>query len=405
MSYRWELLLWLWLAFFFNQADRQVFSVVLPSIRSDLGLSYFQLGLVSSVFTAVLAVMVPVAGFLGDICSRKAIVVVSLLAWSLATLCTGFGATLLYLVAVRGTATAAGEAFFAPSAFAMLSAEHRQTRARALSLFQTAVYTGLIASGWMGGAIAGRWGWRAAFWVFGGSGMLLSLISFFRLRDSRSPEPRRRKAVRETLAAILSTPTARFAALGSGAMIFVNVGYLAWMPTYIYERFGVSLAKAGLASMLFHHLFAFLGVTIGGVLSDHWASRRPQVRLEMQGLALLAGSPFLYFLGSARSEGLLYAALAGFGFFRGLFDSNTYPAFYSVIAPRYHASASGLLIAFAFLVASLAPLLLARARMTVGLAGGFSALSLVYLAGAALLMWGAYRHFLADWKVVNGAAV
>ncbi len=36
MQYRWELLLWLWLAFFFNQADRQVFNVVLPALGKDL---------------------------------------------------------------------------------------------------------------------------------------------------------------------------------------------------------------------------------------------------------------------------------------------------------------------------------------------------------------------------------
>jgi len=404
LTYRWEALVWLWLAFFFNQADRQVFSVVLPSIRSDLHLTDIQLGLVSSVFTAALAFMVPVAGFLGDVYSRKKIIVTSLLAWSAATLCTGFGATLLYLVAVRGLATAVGEAFFAPSAFAMISGEHIDTRARAMSLFQTAVYVGLVASGWIGGAIAGQFGWRSAFWVFGAAGVLLAFALELRLKDRRGAESVRRAAIRETLAAILSAPTARFAALGNGAMIFVNVGYLAWMPTYIYERFGVSLAQAGLASMLFHHLFAFFGVLLGGTLSDRLAPWRPQIRLEIQAAALLAGAPFLYGVGQASSLPGLYAMLACFGFFRGLFDSNTYPAFYSVIAPRFHSAASGLLIAFAFLVASLAPVLLAQAKMTIGLAQGFSALSLVYLAGSFLAMWGAWRHFLSDWRAVQGAA-
>ena len=55
LPYSWELLLWLWLAFFFNQADRQVFSVVLPAIRTGLGLSYVQLGLIASVFTAAMS--------------------------------------------------------------------------------------------------------------------------------------------------------------------------------------------------------------------------------------------------------------------------------------------------------------------------------------------------------------
>ena len=94
MKYRWELLGWLWLAFFFNQADRQVFNVIIPLLRRELALSDVQLGLVSSVFIAANGLMVPIAGFLGDVYSRKRIIVISLFAWSLATLCTGFGSGL-----------------------------------------------------------------------------------------------------------------------------------------------------------------------------------------------------------------------------------------------------------------------------------------------------------------------
>ena len=408
LSYRWELLLWLWLAFFFNQADRQVFSVVLPAIRTELGLSYVQLGVIASVFTAALAIMAPIAGFLGDMRSRKRIVVFALLGWSAATVCTGFGSGFLFLVVVRGIATAVGEGLFAPSAFAMLSAEHVDTRGRAMSIFQTAVYAGLIGSGWIGGFIAQRWGWRSAFWLFGATGIVIALGAALRLRDAANRAPPRsarsaqRTSIPETVVAIVSTPTARLAALGSGALIFVNIGYLAWMPTYIYEHFGVSLVKAGVTSMLFHHAFAFVGVLAGGWLSDRLAPHRPQVRLEIQGLALLAGAPFIFWLGTASSLVQLYVALGAFGFFRGVFDSNTYPAFFAVIPSRYHASSSGLLIAFAFTIASLSPVLLGEARETVGLASGFSALAFVYVLGAAFALWGARRYFLADWRRANG---
>ena len=40
LPYKWELIILLWLTFFFNQADRQVFNVVLPFIQADLGLTY-----------------------------------------------------------------------------------------------------------------------------------------------------------------------------------------------------------------------------------------------------------------------------------------------------------------------------------------------------------------------------
>jgi sugar phosphate permease len=396
MKYRWELLLWLWLAFFLNQADRQIFAVVLPAIKQDLRLSDMQLGLVGSVFVAALAVTVPVAGFLGDVLSRKTIVVVSVLFWSLATLCTGFGSTLAYLLVIRSIASGVGEAFFAPSAFAMLSAEHQETRARALSLYQTSLYVGLVASGWIGGAIGGRFGWRAVFWVFGMAGLVLSAGLGNRIRERRAGGSLQQAAVRETLHAMVTVPTVRFVALACSALVFVNVAYLAWMPTYLYERFHLSLAQAGLASMLFHHAFAFPGVLIGGFVSDRLAPKRPQIRLELQAIALLAGAPFLFLVGRASSALAVYAALAGFGFFRGLYDSNTYPALYSVVAPRFHAGASGVLIAFSFLIASAAPVLLGAAKTTVGLSDAFSALSGVYIAGALLAFWGSHKHFLTD---------
>jgi MFS family permease len=404
MKYRWELLLWLWLAFFFHQADRQVFNVILPVLGKELSLSGVQLGLVGSAFIATNALMVPIAGFLGDAYSRKRIIAISLFAWSLATFCTGFGAGLLYLIAIRGVATAAGEAFFFPSAVAMLSAEHVDTRARALSLFQTSVYVGLVASGWIGGTIAAQWGWRSVFWIFGACGLVLSVPVRMRLRDKRAEGALDRVTIRPALRAILSTPTARFAALACSAMVFVNVGYLAWMPSYLYERFHLTLAQAGLYSMLIHHVFAFFGVLLGGALSDRLAPVRPQVRLELQAVALLAGAPFLYLLGRASTEVVVYGALAGFGFFRGLYDSNTYPAFYAVIAPRFHSAASGLLIAFAFLVASAAPVLLGKAKDSIGLAQGLSGLSFVYGIGALLAFWGAREHFQTDFEWVKQTA-
>lgn len=392
MSYRWEVLLWLWLAFFLNQADRQVFNVVLPLLRQDLHLSDFQLGLVGSVFVLANGLMVPVAGFLGDILPRKKIIVASLFAWSLATLFTGFGSTLLYFLALRSLATAVGEAFFFPSAVAMLAAEHKKTRARALSFFQTSVYVGLIASGWLGGAIAQRFGWRTVFWTFGSAGMALSVVVRLRLRDLRPAELETSVSrIMEAARAILSQPVARYIALASAATIFVNIGYLAWMPVYLFERFHLPLAKAGLMSMLFHHIMAFVGVILGGILSDRYAPGRPRVRMEIQALALLAGAPFLFLLGRAASAWMAYAALAGFGFFRGLFESNLYPAFYAVIEARYHSAASGLLIAFSFLVASAAPALLGKVKETAGLSSGISALSVLYIAGAFAAFAGSRR--------------
>ena len=373
-----------------------MFNVILPALGKDLALSSVQLGLVGSVFIATNALLVPVAGFLGDALSRKRIVVVSLFAWSLATLCTGSEAdcsALSLYAAWHGR----GEAFFFPSAVAMLSAEHASTRARALSLLQTSVYAGLIASGWIGGAIAARWGWRAVFWIFGALGLALSVCRWRFASGTSAASPGRNASHDQRKPA--SDPVHPYGALrrarlqrddfrqrrlsGLDAELSCTSVFICLSP------------RPGLPACSSIMLFAFLGVLLGGAVSDRLAPARPQIRLEIQGIR--ACSParlFFYLLGSGhRRWRSSMAALAGFGFFRGLYDSNTYPAFYSVIPPRFHSAASGLLISFAFLVGSIAPVALGKAKEAIGLAQGLSALSLVYVLGALLAFVGRLETF------------
>ena len=64
-KYKWEVLALLWVAFLLNQADRQVFNVVLPLIREDLGLSDVAIGSIATIFNLFYAFLVPVGGFIG----------------------------------------------------------------------------------------------------------------------------------------------------------------------------------------------------------------------------------------------------------------------------------------------------------------------------------------------------
>ena len=81
-KYKWEVLALLWVAYLLNQADRQVFNVVLPLIREDLGLSDVAIGSIATVFNLFYAVLVPIGGLVGDRFSRKWIVTGSILFWS-----------------------------------------------------------------------------------------------------------------------------------------------------------------------------------------------------------------------------------------------------------------------------------------------------------------------------------
>jgi MFS family permease len=390
--YKWELVILLWIAFFLHQGDRQIYNSVIPLIRTDLGLDDVQLGLVGSIFTLVYGALVPIAGFAGDFLPRKWIVVSSLVVFSAGTLLSGLSSGLILLVLFRSIATGGGEAFFYPSATSLLAQFHEKTRALALAILQTALYIGITASGLIAGYIGEHYGWRSAFYAFGSIGLLWAVVVSWRMQNS--PLPRTSVAVsrtpriplNEVLAYVARRPSVWMLSLAFGAMVYVNIGYLTWTPTFLHENFKLSLAEAGFYSMFYHHLFAFIGVLVGGKISDRWAEVRPSIRMEANFWGLLLGAPFIYWLGQSKSPQSCYVALALFGLFRGIYDSNLFASLFDVVEPRLRASATGLMLSFAFIVGSLAPTIMGWMKSNVGLAVGISSLAGFYLFGAGCIL-------------------
>jgi MFS family permease len=404
-AYKWELIVLLWLAFFLNQADRQIYNVVLPLVKSDLHLSDVQLGLVASIFTGVFAVLVPFAGYAGDVLRRKWIIAGSLLFWSTATLFTGMSTGFLHLVFFRSITTGGGEAFYFPSATSLIGQIHHSTRALAISIHQTAVYAGLVASGVLAGYIGERFGWRMAFYAFGALGIVISLIVFVRLRDTPHPDPqeaqsglsRKRLPLSTVAREVLRKPTVLALFLAYGGRIFANIGFLTWMPTHLHEKFGLSLAEAGFSSMFYYCGLAMIGTLLGGKLSDRWARTRSTVRLETQLLGLALAAPFVWLMGSADNLSFCLLGLAGFGLFSGIYDSNQIAGLFDVIAPRFRSSSVGMMVAFGFAVGAFAPVLLGWLKETHSLAFGISALSFPCLTAAACVLVATKLFFARDY--------
>lgn len=406
-KYRWELLGWFWIAFFLHQGDRQIYNAVLPLIRSDLGASDVELGLVATGFTLVYGSMVGVAGWLSDRFSKKWIVCLSLLVFSGGTLLTGFAGGLIGLLVFRSIATGVGEAFYYPAANALIAFHHHRTRAQAMAIHQTAQYVGVVASSVLAAYLGKHYGWRSAFWVFGVIGLLVAVILVMRIRNDRPSQTAATGAeaavgLKETLRHILRIPTFYLLAIAFGCLVFVNVGFLTWTPTYLYERFGLPLETAALQAVLPHLACAAVGVMIGGRLSDALAAKRPAIRTEVQWVGLLFGAPFIYLLGSSSDLMTVYIALGAFGFFRGLYDSNIFAAVFEVVALRYRATATGLTLAFGFVVGAVAPVVLGWIKQNAGLGAGLSALALVFALGAVALMLVSYVTLARDRK--NAAA-
>ncbi len=399
--YKWEVLGLLWVAFFLNQADRQLFNVVLPLIRLDLHLTDLQIGIIATAFNLFYAFFVPLAGYVGDLFSRKWIVVFSILFWSIATMFTGISNGILMLIFMRSIATGVGEAFFGPANYALLASYHKKTRAFAMSIHQTSYYLGIILSGYIAGYIGERWGWRNAFYVFGSAGVIHGIILITRLKDNtdnQKKESVQRVKFSESMKILFKTPTALILTIAFSGLIFVLVGYLTWTPTYLYENFNMSLPRAGFSSVFYTHIFAFIGIIIAGKYSDKFAAKNPAARLLMQGTGLLFAVPFIIVMGQSTTLLTIYIGFAGFGFARAFFDANTYSVLYDVMPQKYHSSAAGVMLMTGFSVGSLSPVILGYLKPIIGISHGISGLAIVWVFCGLLLLFAYKFYFRADYE-------
>ncbi len=403
---KWEVTALIWVAYFLNQADRQVFNVVLPQIRDGLGLSDSDMGLIATAFNLFYAVLVPLGGILGDRYSRKWILTLCILFWSIATMFTGWATGLISLIILRSVATGGGEALFGPNYNALLSEYHTKTRSTAMSIVQTAYYVGIIASGYLAGKIAELWGWQYAFIVFGAVGVVHAVIMMFRLKDKRDVAAERAakgksnllRDLYEGFTVIFRTPTAAVVTIGFAGLIFVLTGYLTWMPTYLQEApFNMQTGEAGFHSMFYTHFAAFFGVLIAGKLSD-WVGTlgKPALRTAMQGLGLIVAAPCIYLMGNSTTLMVVFAALAVFGFARAFFDANTYVVLYDVIPAKYHSSSSGVMIMIGFGTGALAPYILGLIKEASGLSLGFTILATIWVVCGLIMIVGGNLFYKRD---------
>ena len=390
--YKWEVLILLWMGYLLNQGDRQVFNTVLPAIRDALNLTDTSVGLIATLFNLAFAVFVPIGGWMGDRFSRKWVVTFSVLFFSVATMFTGMAGSFLMLVLLRSIATGGGEALFGPSNYSILAQYHTDTRARAMSIHQTAYYIGVILAGWLAGLIADKIGWQYSFIIFGGVGIFWGILMIFRLNnkpvDAPSGEVSQEKpGFFDGFKAVFSTPTALTLTIGFSGLIFVITGFMTWVPAYLQEEFGQTQAEAGFNSMFWTYVAAFVGVLLSGTLSDKLADLKGnKYRMFLQALGLVGGAGFLMFMGGDSSLVLVYVCFAGWGFFRAFFDANTYAVLYDVTPPRLHASCASVMGMTGFAVGALAPVILGALKQNLGsLSSTFPILAVVWIVCGILM--------------------
>ena len=397
--YKWYVVGMLWWICFFNYADRQAIFSVFPLLEKEFGLTLEQLGWLGSSFGLVYGLCAPFAGRVVDRVRRKSAILGGLHAWSAICMATalsrGFG-QLLFFRAAEGL----GETFYFPASMSLLSDYHsKATRSRALGLHQTSVYIGTIAGGYFAGLIGQHYGWRWSFVVFGGLGILLGLVlrryliepqrgaADVSLADVRSVtriDPRLPGRSRSWLTPTLIILLAAFLCAN-----FVAVIVLTWMPKFLYDKFHLSLAAAGLTATVFIQLASMVGAPAGGWLADRLRARRPGGRMMVQAAGLLCGAPFVVLCGLTQSIAWLIVALTAWGFFKGLYDANIFAAMFDVVPPESRGAATGLMNLVGWLGGGgAAPVVIGYIAERHGLGFAIALASSVYIAGAALLIAG-----------------
>ncbi len=276
--YKWAVVAMLWLVCLFNYADRQAIFSVFPLLKREMGLSDVQLGIVGASFMWVYALGGPVAGIIGDRFNRKRLILGGLIFWSLITIATALSRTYWHLVLFRAL-EGLGETFYYPASMSLLSDYHgRDTRSRAMGIHQSSVYAGTIAGGTVAGYFGQYYGWRSGFYLFGSLGAVLGLVLVFLLREpvrgqtepDREAAPQRfsfQGGVRATLAGIFAHRMVPILILVFMGANFVAMIYLTWLPSFLYRKFSMSLAMAGLSATAYLQIASVLGVICGGVLA------------------------------------------------------------------------------------------------------------------------------------------
>jgi MFS family permease len=276
-----------WAGWLFDFYDLILFSFLLVPIKRDLGLSNDALSLLLGSSLAATAAGGILFGYLADRFGRKTVLSWTILIYSLGTfLCgsaTGFTMLLLFRILTGlgvGGEWATGQTLVGETFPARM-------RARFAAVMQTGAPIGVALASVVGGflepALAGafgaHWAWRLCCMVSVSPALLVVFIrrsmpesDVWLARRSIPPE----REERGHFAELLCTPALRRLFLLGLVLAITDMSAYwftyTWMPTYLFEKLGLSMAKSGIW-MLVTQAGGLLGYLSFGVVAD-WKGRR-----------------------------------------------------------------------------------------------------------------------------------
>jgi len=209
--------------------DRQVIVSLFPYMKAEWDLSDKQLGALVSVVSVTVAIGALPVALLADRYSRVKSIVAMATIWSLATISCMFTRSYSQLFAARAF-VGLGEAGYGSVGAALIASVFpARMRSALLAAFFAAASVGSVLGVMLGGLIAAKWGWKAAFGVVGIPGLLLALL-YLKVRDYRTVDltPELNQATKSTAStakfiakALVRSPTMLWVCLGGAAQLVV----------------------------------------------------------------------------------------------------------------------------------------------------------------------------------------
>ncbi len=394
--YKWLMLVMLAVTYFLMHGSRQVFNASLPQIKVDLaghGATDAQLGLSRTFFLFAYGCMVPFAGIAADFFRRKWVIVIGTLLFSTSVFFTGFADSMLMFFVLYGFMNGIGQCMIPGPASSLIAQFHTETRSTALSIYQSALYVGILASsvlaGWLGGASKG--GWRISFWVFGGVAIVWMVVLAAFLRNTpalkvQKVEEATGPAFTDALKAFASKPCAWLLTFAFGMLVFGSNCFRTWMPAFMQKaNWGLSPASAAFHSVFWFYLGSFIGIAIGARTSDKLARARPGIRLTIMAIGLALSAPTMAGMVLVPTLWLSCIMMFIFGLGGGFFDCNLYAGLFDVVAPRYRSAAMGLYLSGAFFLGCPATWALGKVGEHFTLQAGMAIFAVTYALGAVAI--------------------
>ena len=281
-----------------NYLDRYVLASLFESLKaSELRLTDTQLGSLFTAFLLVYMLASPFFGRLGDRASRPRLLAAGVAAWSLATALGGFARSFAGLFASRA-AVGIGEAAYATIAPALLADSFaKERRGRVFAIFFAAIPVGSALGYVLGGLMDRHFGWRAAFFVAGGPGLLLALLCLAirdpprGARDGAALLPAGPGGAREAYARLFANRPYRTTVAGYAAYTFALGGLAAWTPAFLERVRGLPKADATVQFGAIVVATGLIGTFAGGWIGDRLLKNDRQAYLKLSGWTTLAAVP------------------------------------------------------------------------------------------------------------------